>query len=70
MKQKKVISSSDQKVFDRSESSFLGKRDDNVFYERMSVCLDDEDNKSAKSFSSSSVFSMKRKEPKNSFSFF
>ena len=66
MKQNKVRYS-EKKVFDNSKSSLLGKRDDNVFYERMSVCMDEEDNKSAQSLSTSSVFSMKKREHKNSY---
>lgn len=49
----------------------LGKRG-NIFYDRMSVCFDDETN-SAKSLSTSSVLSMKKRSKdisKSSFFFF
>jgi hypothetical protein len=70
MKQKK-FRYSDKKVFEASEPSLLTKRDHNIFYERMSVCMDnEEDRMSAKSLSTSSVFSMKKRKPKNSFFFF
>ena len=55
----------------RKESIVLGKRG-NIFYDRMSVCFDD-DASSAKSLSTSSVLSMKKRSSsinKSSFFFF
>ena len=55
----------------RKENVGLGKRG-NIFYDRMSVCFDDDTN-SAKSLSTSSVLSLKKRSKKiskSSFFFF
>ena len=55
----------------RMDNVTLGKRG-NIFYDRMSMCFEDETN-SAKSLSTSSVLSLKRKKKsisKSSFFFF